>query len=160
MQCSFSALASSVTCMTWCQLIWAGVHSLPRPACASYSQGPMPSDPIAKGACPQMQAPRYWWPITHLLMSPTPIINVEAFRYSQLSWTFFFFEKREKEINNFFERLSPNSKPSLFFNYLQKNTYLVEENFLCCYFFFKNSSSLIKKTKSEHNIQSIFCLLS
>jgi len=73
---------------------------------------------------------------------------------------FFFFEKRKKEINNFFERLSPKLETLSIFQLSSKNTYLVEENFLCCYFFFKNSSSLIKKTKSEHNIQSIFCLLS
>lgn len=148
MQCSFSALASSVTCMTWCQLLPLGRRALtPSPGLCV----------LAKAACPQMQAPRYWWPLTHLLMLHTHIINVEVFRYSQLSWTFFF-EKEKKKLIIFWTSLSKLETLSIF-QLSSKNTYLVEENFLCCYFFFKNFLPY-KKTKSEHNIQSIFCLLS
>ena len=127
MQCSFSALASSVTCMTWCQLLPLGRRALtPSPGLCV----------LAKAACPQMQAPRYWWPLTHLLMLHTHIINVEVFRYSQLSWTFFF-EKEKKKLIIFWTSLSKLETLSIF-QLSSKNTYLVEENFLCCYFFFKN----------------------
>lgn len=108
MQCSFSALASSVTCMTWCQLLPLGRRALtPSPGLCV----------LAKAACPQMQAPRYWWPLTHLLMLHTHIINVEVFRYSQLSWTFFW--KRKKEINNFLN-VSLQTRNTLYFSIIFK----------------------------------------
>ena len=49
----------------------------------------------------------------------------------------FFFEKEKKKLIIFWTSLSKLETLSIF-QLSSKNTYLVEENFLCCYFFFKN----------------------
>ena len=72
------------------------------------------------------------------MLNTHTLLMLKSFATVNCHELFFFFEKREKEINNFFERLSPKLETLSIFQLSSKNTYLVEENFLCCYFFFKN----------------------
>jgi len=82
----------------------------------------------------------------HTCLCYTHIINVEVFRYSQLSWTFFFEKEEKLIIVCLFLFLSLSFyRHSLFLNIFK----IIEDYFVLLLFF-------LSTLEYEHNIQSIF----